>query len=70
MSADENQNLVPDQIDRAVLKIGALLATSSAGVVAYLSSQNKPVPMVLAIAAIIVPAVMSYFAFKAPGGGE
>lgn len=65
MSADENQNLIPDKIDRLGLRICSVLSTAGGGLVAYF----KPdVPMWLAVGLIGVGAITGLFAFS--GGGK
>ncbi|MEE9367168.1 MAG: hypothetical protein V3W44_10805 [Dehalococcoidales bacterium] len=65
---DKNDNLIPDRIDRAALKVGSMVTTVLGGLVTYLTSVDQVVPMWAGIACIVVPAIMTYFAFS--GGGK
>ncbi len=61
---DQNQNMIPDKLDRVILRIGAALAACLSTYASILAKTGQPVPMWLAIAAPVLPTALVFFSFK------
>ena len=64
---DKNQNMIPDKIDRLILRVGFGLVTALGSYAVVLKASDATVPLWLAVAGAVIPGALTIFSFT---GGD
>jgi hypothetical protein len=67
---DKNQNMIPDNIDRWILRMLGFGASGFGAYLALLKTNGSPVPMWLALTVTLLPLAATLFSFKPASGGD
>ncbi len=61
---DKNQNMIPDAIDRLVLRVGLAATAALTSGIAILELSDNAVPLWVSILTATIPAALTVFSFR------
>ncbi len=61
---DKNQNMIPDAIDRLVLRVGLAATAALTSGIAILKLSDNAVPLWASILTATIPAALTVFSFR------